>query len=293
VVAAIFVTVGHGTTWVAATLLFARLRGDPGGERVGVLLDVMWRPLGTSHAALHHDDRTLRTWIRLFGVDDFHSHFRWAAVRRYIDWNAARTLEVGANSGVMTFEIAPRLRGQIVSSEFDPGLLAKARFLQDHFGASNVELGHADLRALALEGAAFDQALVVDVLEHIDDHEQAVRELAQAVRSGGRLIVSVPTPNYPEVFGREFHAAIGHVRDGYWLEDIQALVDVGGFRVAEHHYYTGRMASRGCHLFYAGHPMSRRKRLLAMPVMRALGALGERNVRREHAASLALVAIRA
>ncbi|MCD4535635.1 methyltransferase domain-containing protein [Nocardioides sp. cx-169] len=250
----------------------------------------MTATLGASHAVLH-TSAARKTYHRIFGIDDLHSHFRWNAAKRYIDFTAERTLEVGANSGVMTFALASRMGGQIVSSEFDTELLGLAHQIQETLAYPNITLGQADLRTLGEEGAAFDQALVIDVMEHIDDHETAARQLAAALRPGASLVISVPTPNYPKVFGREFHEAIGHVRDGYWIEDMEALLAPAGFQIERHHYYTGRLASAGCSLVYR-RPLSRKAALLATPALRGAGMLTERNVKREHAASLALVARR-
>lgn len=255
----------------------------------------MKRPLGTAQSVLLSGRPVSKRFVEMFGVADFHSHFRWHAIERYIDWSAARTLEVGANSGVMTFEIAPRLRGgRIVASEFDPVLLALAQRIKQLGNYDNVTLGQADLRELALAGEMFDQALAIDVLEHIDDHEAAVRQLVAAMRVGGRLVVSVPTPNYADVFGRDFHDKIGHVREGYWFEDLARLLEPAGFRIDAHHYYTGRLASIGCSMHYRDgryrRLMPERGQVLAAPFWRRLAMLGERNVPRQQAASLALVA---
>lgn len=250
----------------------------------------MRRPLGTSQSILQ-TSWAGRVYTGLFGVADFHSHFRWDAIRRYVDWNARLTLEVGSNSGVKTFELAPRMSGEIVASEFDPAQVQNARRINVELGHRNVSFGQADLRELAAAPQAFDQALVIDVLEHIDDDRQAVQELATALRPGGRLVVSVPTPNYPRIFGKRFHDEVGHVRDGYWLEDIKALLEAGGFEVQRYHYYTGLLASLGCVINYRWRtPLM--LRTMTLPLLRAFGRLGERNVNRTRAASLALVAIR-
>lgn len=250
-------------------------------------------PLGQSHALLD-EPKVLRVYRRLFGIEDYHSHFRWNAIKRYLDPTAKRILEVGAHSGLVTFEVAKRNPGAtIIASEFDAERLADAETIRAGLGVTNVELSQADLRELAVDSASFDQALLIDVLEHIDDQETAVAHLADAIKPGGSLVVSVPTPNYPRVFGRAFHEEIGHVRDGYWLEDLQAVLEPAGFRVEAHHYYTGKAASRGCSLFYRRQPpVKLRWRMLVTPPVLFAGLRGERDVPREEAASIALLARR-
>ena len=258
------------------------------GRRAGGTLGGM-TGLGTAHSALWPQPR--RMYHRLFGTEDLHSHLRWNAIRRYVDYQAARTLEVGANTGVMTATLAPRLHGDLVSSEFDQEMLEVARRVIEARGLSNVSLSQADLRALSAEPGGFDQALAIDVLEHIDDDAQAVEELANALRPGGRLIVSVPTPRFVEVFGRAFHEQIGHVRDGYEIGDIVRLLEPRGFRVEAHHYYTGTFASKACSWHYR-RGISDRGRLATTPLLAWISQLGERNVAEDRAAGLALVAVR-
>lgn len=55
----------------------------------------------------------------------------------------------------------------------------------------------------------FDTVLALDVIEHLDDDRGAVARLAQLVRPGGYLIVSVPA--LPELFN-EFDRVQGHRR---------------------------------------------------------------------------------
>lgn len=232
----------------------------------------------------------MRHYARWVGVGDFHTHLRWDAIADWIDPEAKRTLEVGANTGVMTVEVARRVRGQVVSSEFDEQLLAAARKVVAASGLTNVEIGQDDLRTLSA-GGGFDQALLIDVLEHIDDHELALRQLAGALNPGGRLLISVPTPNYPVVFGRAFHEEIGHVRDGYWLRDLAPLLDAAGFDVADHRYYTGKVASWACSGWYR-QEWPQPVKLATLPVLRALARLGEHRVREADASSLAVLAVR-
>jgi ubiquinone/menaquinone biosynthesis C-methylase UbiE len=233
-----------------------------------------------------------RLFRRLTGVGDFHSHIRWNAIRRYVDFNAARTVELGANTGVMSIEVATRNPGGlVVASEYDADLVALAQRVKDDAGVTNVVFSQADIRDLANAEEPFDQALVIDVLEHIDDHQEAVRQVARLLRQGGRLVVSVPTPRYPIVFGRPYHESIGHVRDGYLFEDLKALLQQGGFEVRDYHLYTGRVASWLCSLYYRRGLPGQLASLL-MPVAVPIALVAERFTGQAYAASLAVVAFK-
>jgi SAM-dependent methyltransferase len=198
-------------------------------------------------------DRRLifRTYRRLFGSEDMHSHFRWAAVSPLIDRTAAATLEVGGGDGRIGFEVVRSGHtGRMVITELDPRTLEEAKRTAELGGFFNVEVTRRDLRMLG-ESELFDQVLAIDVLEHIEDDLAAIRQITDVLEPGGRLVVSVPTPRYPEVFGRPFHNYLGHVREGYWLEDISAKFENAGLKVQSHRYYTGKRVSQACAWFYA------------------------------------------
>ena len=67
----------------------------------------------------------------------------------------------------------------------------------------------------------FDAVLALDVIEHIDDDNKAVRALGAFLGEGGVLIVSVPA--MPELFS-EFDAIQGH-RRRYTLETLRSACD--------------------------------------------------------------------
>jgi SAM-dependent methyltransferase len=238
------------------------------------------------------DDRTaFRLYRRMFGAEDMHSHYRWDAVAPLIDLNASRTLEVGGGDGRISFEVVLRGHaGPIVMTEFNDASVAEAKAIARAGGFENVDVSQKDLRQLGM-GPGFDQVLAIDVLEHIDDDVSAIEQISDALLPGGRLVVSVPTPRYPRIFGREFHEKLGHVRDGYWLEDLQAKLASHGLRVIEHRYYTGRWVARACKAFYGlGIPYA--IGVLWAPLLRHWLRRTESSVARDEACSLALVAVK-
>jgi 2-polyprenyl-3-methyl-5-hydroxy-6-metoxy-1,4-benzoquinol methylase len=247
-------------------------------------------PLGASKSLV--DSRpAFRAYRRLFGAENMHSHYRWNAVSPLIDYAARRTLEVGGGDGRISFEVASLGHANpIVMTEFDPASVAEAEAIEAAGGFTQVEVSQKDLRQLGM-GTAFDQVLAIDVLEHIDDDTLAIQQIAEALAPGGRLIVSVPTPRYPRVFSRRFHEHLGHVRDGYFLEDLAPKLASAGLTIKESRYYTGTWVARGARLFY-GMRIPYFIGVLWAPLVRPLLRRTERAVAREDACSLALVAVK-
>lgn len=51
---------------------------------------------------------------------------------------------------------------------------------------------HQDIHAMTFQTAAFDAVICIEVLEHVADPFQAVREIKRVLRPGGRLLLTTP-----------------------------------------------------------------------------------------------------
>lgn len=85
----------------------------------------------------------------------------------------------------------------------------------------------------------------------------------------GVLVISVPTPNYPKYFSREFAERIGHVRNGYTIEELRRLLEASGFRIMKWSCHTNFIASQLCRLWYY-YNMPYKLKLLAFPLLKTL-----------------------
>lgn len=78
-----------------------------------------------------------------------------------------------------------------------------------------------------LPGEGFSAVLAFEVLEHIEDDEAVVREVARVLRPGGAVVMSTPIR---EVLWSPLDEACGHVRR-YEPDDLFGLLDRHGLRV--------------------------------------------------------------
>jgi SAM-dependent methyltransferase len=121
----------------------------------------------------------------------------------------------GAGGGQMlrkVFEHGFCERG--IAYEYDPELYKI--LMENHQDLASFSAKQGSLLEIPYENESVDCAMTTQVLEHIEDHETAARELGRIVRRGGHVIVSVPHPPEP------FHTP-GHLREGYTEEDLKAL----------------------------------------------------------------------
>ncbi len=82
-----------------------------------------------------------------------------------------------------------------------------------------------EITALPFPDRSFDLVCAFDILEHVEDDQQAFRELSRIARDGAAVIFSVPLD--PARFSA-FDALVGHVRR-YALDDLLARLDEHSF----------------------------------------------------------------
>ena len=150
---------------------------------------------------------------------------RWMGdtIRPYV---GERVLEIGAGIGNLTRALIPRVKCY-VAADIDGEHMARlaTRFQHRH----NLHVRHCDLAEpsdfAGLGG--MDTVVCLNVLEHIEDDMQGLRNIHSALAKDGRAIVLVP--HGQEIFGT-LDAALGHYRR-YSHEELKQKLEQAGFRV--------------------------------------------------------------
>jgi 2-polyprenyl-3-methyl-5-hydroxy-6-metoxy-1,4-benzoquinol methylase len=201
-------------------------------------------------------------YAHLYGCSDLHTHIRWRAIRRAIVPLSPKDLpgrivvdrpptllDVGCGDGIITLEVARRFPQMIVRGiELEPDGVVIAERTRTGLGLENVSFFVGDVNTFDFDRA--DAALLLDVIEHLPVESGLIERLAKVLKVGGTLVISTPTPNYPRFFGREFHEAVGHVRDGYSPDNVERLLEPAGFVITGSKYYTRLPSSLVCALYY-------------------------------------------
>jgi glycosyltransferase involved in cell wall biosynthesis len=151
----------------------------------------------------------------------------WLAetVRPYL---GDRILEIGAGIGNFTNHFIPR--SLYLASDIDPNHLHSLRSYS--IGKPYMRVMHIDatnpehFRDLEHQ---FDTVLMLNVLEHVPDEQQALRNAWRALQPGGRAIILVP--QYPGLYGT-LDEALGH-RERYTPATLEAAMRRAGFRLQE------------------------------------------------------------
>ncbi len=168
-------------------------------------------------------------------------------------------LDAGGGEGSFAYYLARRFpTWRVVVADNDPGTLERGRRMKSALGLDRLEVRDLDLLNLD-EVGRYDAIVCSDVLEHIEEDERAVRNLARALRPDGVLIVTapgVPQPKHlPLVAWRERRIGFqpshyGHVRQGYSHEGLSRLMKEAGLVVDRIRWTYGRFGTLMFDLFF-------------------------------------------
>ena len=174
-----------------------------------------------------------------------------------------RILDMGAGAGRHAFE-AYRRGGDVIAFDMDAEELGRVRdlFVAMKEAGEAPEGAEADVKegnALSLPFAdgEFDRIVAAEVLEHIHEDVQAIRELVRVLRPGGTMAISVPRW-LPEVINWKLsadyhHAEGGHIRIYTDHELIDKVTKAGRFNdgtPGEAMIFEGKDYAHGLHAPY-------------------------------------------
>lgn len=146
-------------------------------------------------------------------------------------------LEIGSGIGnISQFFISEG--AQISLSDIETSYFPR---LQEKFGESKNLKGmcRLDLSDINLEInypemiGRFDTIFALNVVEHISDHEQAMKNAMKMLRKGGKVVILVPAFQF---LFNEFDEQLDHFRR-YTQKSLRTLLESSGFKVIHWQYF--------------------------------------------------------
>ena len=210
-------------------------------------------PIG-DHTHILAASKLGRLVTKLLGTLDLHSHLRISPLLHFlraIDLGQRdfKVLEVGCGSGTNLFELSKIAPVMAVGYDIDSAAIESAKLMKQRLSFDHLSFHCRDASELAETDKEYDLVLLMDVIEHIVRPKQLLDILDKKLKALGHLIISVPMPVYPWVFGRRFHSEVGHLVDGYRLEDLNGVVP-SYYKLIKWRYNTGPLTWPGCVLYY-------------------------------------------
>lgn len=143
------------------------------------------------------------------------SQYRLSSFRAHgVQFEGERILDIGCHDGALLASLEGKIRVGV-----DVELLMPR---------SGVLMVRADGRHLPFCSGWFDQLIALDVIEHVPDDTNLVREMVRVTRPGGKLFVTAPSAGiriFPSLLSGWVSARWGHRwRRGYKQQELGELV---------------------------------------------------------------------
>lgn len=187
-------------------------------------------------------------WRALLLQQDPPTWDRWCWVRDRLPREPVRILDAGSGSGAFVIAAA-RLGHDTLGLSLDPvaNMLAGERAARLRLPRARFRT--ADLRSLHQFGSElgqFDLILCLETIEHLADDTGLLTGLAARLQPGGTLLLTTPSAEHRPLLGESVSEIEdgGHVRYGYSLARLGALLEGAGLRPVSVDHLSGVISQR-------------------------------------------------
>lgn len=207
---------------------------------------ISYDPVKNRFAALIRNSGLFRTvfyyLLDLFFLRSWHIRRILKQEGRKLDKKGKwKLLDAGFGFGQYDRFILKHFRNvEILSVDVKEDYLQDCRiYFKDDIHAGRIEFHNADLLKFKSD-KDFDFILCVDVLEHIEEDQKVINNLADSLKSGGKMLMHSPS-HYSESDAGEGESFVGeHARSGYSKRDIYNKYRKAGLTTEKIHYTYGK-----------------------------------------------------
>ncbi len=153
-------------------------------------------------------------------------------INSYFKMGGKVILDIGCGSGTISLYLSSlgnRVHGIDISKK---AILSCKKSAKDLM-LNNASFEILDFPSKKIEKSKYDSILLLEVIEHIQNHQKALELITQALKPGGLLILSTPSKNAPLYklgLLSNFDSRVGHLRR-YSENEITTLIKSSGLSV--------------------------------------------------------------
>lgn len=168
--------------------------------------------------------------LKIFGVPHMGMRLRAKHIFPLLDMQKNNVI-LDAGCGIGLYSLTLAKRGCTVHGiDTDKEKINSAKKLAHSLNVDTVSFDTADLCQLPIENERYDRIICSDVIEHINDDDIAVSELARVLKKGGILVLSVPSIMS---LSKKMEDQFGHARQGYTKDQLIPLIERNGLKVEQ------------------------------------------------------------
>lgn len=172
---------------------------------------------------------------------------RWRWLKRNLNADAGRVIDVGCGNGSLALNISS-LGYDVLGLSYSETELCKAEKWAATLGL-NTRFQTQDVRSLSARRDLASSASIVvctEVIEHILDDDRLISALTMLLQPGGLLLLTTPSDGFRLLYGdEEIPWAVEdgrHVRKGYSRDRLVAMCGNAGLAVVDLGYCSGLLS---------------------------------------------------
>ncbi len=140
-----------------------------------------------------------------------------------------KILDAGSGFGQYSFHMAKLFpNAEVIGLDVKSEIVTSGNRLAKQFGIPNITFEVGDLLSLEYP-SQFDLVLNVDVLEHIEDDQLVIQNIARVLKPNGIFLLTTPYFDGSSPGSAAF--VDEHVRSGYSREDLKTKLHAAGLRL--------------------------------------------------------------
>lgn len=176
-------------------------------------------------------------YISLFGIPEIGFQIRSLYFNKIFKFFLSKKelksiFDAGSGIGAYTFLLSNSFpTANITGGEIDKFKIKSSQTLAKEFGIKNVKFVYADITKNN-KTALYDCIVTIDVLEHIESYQLALKNFSRLLKKRGFLYIHVPQPNQKRIFSalKEWHHE-DHAHEGISKQTMEKNLEKLGFTI--------------------------------------------------------------